>query len=126
MSFSTRWDTAAVPNSGSSLSISPNSIQRDSMAKHMKPQNCENITVPRVNKGIWSGLPTKTRDNDLKLQHIQSIICKTFYPLNSHKQWWVSNLHNSQFLKLKLVFHKRKFTYLIMHGQFYGSVMFTK
>lgn len=51
------------------------------MAKHLKPQNCENVTVPRVNKGIWSSLPRKARNHDLKLQHIQSTMCKTFYPL---------------------------------------------
>lgn len=54
--------------------------KKDLMAKHLKPQNCENITVPRVNKGLWSRLPRKTREHDLKLQHIQSIMCKTFYP----------------------------------------------
>ncbi|XP_062613264.1 uncharacterized protein LOC134275041 [Saccostrea cucullata] len=55
--------------------------KKDLLAKHMKPQNCEKITVPRINKGIWSSLPRKARDQDLKLQHIQSTMCKTFYPL---------------------------------------------
>jgi hypothetical protein len=47
----------------------------------MNPQNCEKFTVPKVNKGIWSSLQRKAKDQDLKLQQIQSIMCKTFYPL---------------------------------------------
>lgn len=55
--------------------------KKDLLNKHLNPENCENITVRRINKGIWSSLSRKARDQDLKLQHIQSTMCKTFYPL---------------------------------------------
>lgn len=48
---------------------------------HLKPQSCKNITVLLINKGIWPILPRKDMGEDLKLQHFQSTMWKTLYPL---------------------------------------------
>lgn len=48
---------------------------------HLKPQSCKNITVLLIKKGIWPILPRKDMGEDLKLQHFQSTMWKTLYPL---------------------------------------------
>lgn len=48
---------------------------------YLKPNNCLNVVVPRVNKGIWSTLDHSDCDADLKLQASQQLVVKCFYPL---------------------------------------------
>lgn len=55
--------------------------KKELLAKHYKPKICKNLQFPRVNKGIWISLGRKARDNDLKLQKSQILVCKALYPL---------------------------------------------
>lgn len=55
--------------------------KKDLLTKHYKPENCKNLQVRRVNKGIWTSLGRRAQDNDLKLQNSQTLVCKALYPL---------------------------------------------
>ncbi|KAL8619917.1 hypothetical protein ACOMHN_015201 [Nucella lapillus] len=44
--------------------------------KHIRPSNCEKLTVPVVNAEIWKSMPTNSRKNDLRLAHTQRLVVK--------------------------------------------------
>lgn len=47
---------------------------KDKMQKYDRPNNCEKLTVPRVNPEIWSTLNHTTRGSDLKLVNYQKTL----------------------------------------------------
>ncbi|CAB4038394.1 Hypothetical predicted protein, partial [Paramuricea clavata] len=44
------------------------------LQKHQRPQNCEQLYVPRVNPEIWSKIPGHTRKKDIKLANLQDTL----------------------------------------------------
>lgn len=59
---------AKIVNDGICIRINDDK-KGDLLTKHYKPENCENLQVPRVNRGIWTSLGRRARNNDLKLQN---------------------------------------------------------
>ncbi|XP_046577977.1 uncharacterized protein LOC124285748 [Haliotis rubra] len=49
--------------------------------KYQKPENCPNLTVPRVNNQVWNQVKPQTRSIDSKLQNVQSLLAKAFCPI---------------------------------------------
>jgi hypothetical protein len=52
---------------------------KDKLDKHLRPVNCEQVLVPRVNPEIWAKLPNVVRGADTKLSRIQNQLCKAAY-----------------------------------------------
>ena len=46
------------------------------MEKYDRPQNCEKLTVPRVNPEIWSTLNHTTKGSNLKIVNFQKTLAK--------------------------------------------------
>ena len=62
--------------------------------KYFRPENCGNLTVPRVNREVWSKLPKQAHTQDSKMQEVQKYLaivqladecCKTKGPLDPSK-----------------------------------------
>ena len=51
--------------------------------KHLRPENCELLLVPKVNKEIWRTLPSGTRNKDLEVQKPQKMVVNAMVPLLS-------------------------------------------
>lgn len=49
--------------------------------KYFRPENCENLVVPKVNKDIWSKLPRSAHMIDSKMQDVQRYFVKGIIPL---------------------------------------------
>ena len=47
---------------------------KDKMNKYARPNNCEKLTVPRINPEIWTTLSHTTRGSDLKLVNYQKTL----------------------------------------------------
>ena len=57
------------------------------LAKHLKPENCPELTVPKVNPEIWSQRENYKRKADLRLGNLQQTLQKaTFGILSSCNQ----------------------------------------
>jgi hypothetical protein len=48
--------------------------------KYFRPENCDNLTVPRCNPEVWPTLRKKSQSVDYKLQKTQSVILKAMVP----------------------------------------------
>ncbi|EDO31195.1 predicted protein [Nematostella vectensis] len=51
------------------------------LAKHAKPQNCHEITVPRVNPEIWAKMPGFKRKADIKVANVQQTLQKATFSI---------------------------------------------
>ncbi|XP_069110172.1 uncharacterized protein [Argopecten irradians] len=71
---------AAVINTGMHTKVCKDK-QKDLLGKHFRPNNCENVVVPRLPPSIWNSLGRRQKDTDLKYQSFQSLVCKALYPL---------------------------------------------
>ena len=49
---------------------------KEKFAKYNRPDNCEKLTVPKVNPEIWNKLKHVTRSADLRLANMQKILFK--------------------------------------------------
>ncbi len=49
---------------------------KSKMEKHDRPENCEKLSVPKVNPEIWSKLQHTTRGSDLRLANFQKTLVK--------------------------------------------------
>ena len=49
---------------------------KDKLLKYNRPDNCEQLKVPKVNPEIWSKLKHGTRSTDLRLANIQKVLVK--------------------------------------------------
>lgn len=49
--------------------------------KYYRPENCENLCVPRVNREIWSALSRQANTQDSKMQDIQKSLVKGMIPI---------------------------------------------
>ena len=48
--------------------------------KHLKPENCDQLSPTLVNMEIFSNIPAHTRSRDVKLQKMQKFLLKSAYP----------------------------------------------
>ncbi|EDO40134.1 predicted protein [Nematostella vectensis] len=51
------------------------------LTKHAKPQNCHEITVPRVNSEIWAKMPGFKRKADIKVANVQQTLQKATFSI---------------------------------------------
>jgi len=49
---------------------------KDKITKYNRPDNCEKLTVPKVNPEIWNKLKHRTRSEDLCLANMQKTLVK--------------------------------------------------
>ena len=49
---------------------------KEKLAKYNRPDNCERLTVPKVNPEIWHKLKHVTRSTDLRLANMQKVLVK--------------------------------------------------
>ena len=49
--------------------------------KHLKPENCDQLSPTLVNLEIFSNIPAHTRSEDVKLQKMQKFLLKSAYPI---------------------------------------------
>ncbi|KAL9977229.1 hypothetical protein ACROYT_G014609 [Oculina patagonica] len=64
------------------------------LARHVKPENCADLTVPKVNPEIWSQLDNFKRKADLRLGNIQQALQKATFGILKSCDSQVSN-HSS-------------------------------
>ena len=61
--------------------VVPDDKVREIADKLKRPQNCDALTVPKVNQELWPKLKRPTRNRDLKLQKTQGLLIKASIPL---------------------------------------------
>ena len=71
---------AKVVNAGFRSQIAQDKF-KDLNEKHLKPQNCQNLSVPKVNPEIWAKMNKSTKQMDAKLQKFQGTVAKSSVPL---------------------------------------------
>ena len=49
--------------------------------RYERPENCDNLQVQKVNPEIWNSVLLQYRTSDIKIQKLQSIICKVTVPM---------------------------------------------
>ena len=49
---------------------------KEKLAKYNRPDNCEKLTVPKVNPEIWNKLKHGTKSADLRLANMQKVLVK--------------------------------------------------
>jgi hypothetical protein len=64
-------DPAEIKRWGKSIA---NDKLKTLLAKHTKPENCAQLTVPRVNREIWSSMNNFKKSADLQLSNNQQVI----------------------------------------------------
>ncbi|CAB4030930.1 Poly P3, partial [Paramuricea clavata] len=47
--------------------------------KYLKPENCENLVAPKINKPIWQQLKQETKNTDSTFQKIQQLALSSLY-----------------------------------------------
>ena len=50
---------------------------KEKLAKYNRPDNCEKLTVPKVNPEIWNRLKYGTKSADLRLANMQKGTCQS-------------------------------------------------
>ena len=49
--------------------------------RHLKPENCDQLSPTLVSMKIFSNIPAHTRSQDVKLQKMQKFLLKSAYPI---------------------------------------------
>ena len=49
--------------------------------KYLKPENCENLVAPKINKPIWQQLKQETKNTDSTFQKIQQLSLSSLYAI---------------------------------------------
>ena len=49
--------------------------------KHLKPENCDQLSPTLINMKIFSNIPAHTKSQDVKLQRMQKFLLKSAYPI---------------------------------------------
>ncbi|XP_046553072.1 uncharacterized protein LOC124262610 [Haliotis rubra] len=75
-----RTDLAQTVNDGVSKQPTMAKI-KTVMDRYKRPENCEGLTVPRINEEIWHQAKAHTKSKDLKSQHLQGLLIKAMIPL---------------------------------------------
>lgn len=75
-------DTAEIVEMGMRGSVL-HSKEKELMERVLRPANCDQLIVPRVNSEIWKEIRKDTRDNDVTFQRIQSLVHKGLTPIIS-------------------------------------------
>ncbi|KAL3876194.1 hypothetical protein ACJMK2_034064, partial [Sinanodonta woodiana] len=71
---------AKVVNAGFRSQIAQDKF-KDLNEKHLRPQNCQNLSVPKVNPEIWAKMNKSSKQMDAKLQKFQGTVAKSSVPL---------------------------------------------
>ncbi len=71
---------AAIVNKGVRSTFSPEQ-EKTLCEQFLRPENCQNLVVPRVNKELWLKLRHSTRSRDLKVQKTQNLLLKSIVPI---------------------------------------------
>ena len=50
--------------------------RKEILQKYKKPNNCDNVLVPKVNEEIWSKLPTNAKRSDIRTSALQDTLVK--------------------------------------------------
>ena len=66
---------ADIVNKRFSQGLSENKL-KERLEKYPRPENCQNLQVPRVNREIWKDLPATAKQADVKLAGVQRAIVK--------------------------------------------------
>ena len=75
-----RGETAAIVNAGLRSIVSLDR-EKELTAKINRPENCEGLTVPKINRDIWDILPRGSREADLGVQRTQFLLHKGITPI---------------------------------------------
>ncbi|XP_069107778.1 uncharacterized protein [Argopecten irradians] len=51
------------------------------MEKYKRPNNCDSLTVSKINQELWDQIQPGTRSQDIKLQKIQATLVKSMIPI---------------------------------------------
>ena len=51
------------------------------LEKNLRPENCDVLAPPKVNKEIWSNIPTTSRSSDLEFQKTQNVVLRAMGPI---------------------------------------------
>ena len=49
--------------------------------KYLRPENCENLVTPKINKPIWQQLKQETKNTDSVFQKIQQLLLSSLYAI---------------------------------------------
>lgn len=49
--------------------------------KYLRPENCENLVTPKINKPIWQQLKQETKNTDSAFQKIQQLLLSSLYAI---------------------------------------------
>ena len=49
--------------------------------KYLRPENCENLVTPKIDKPIWQQLKQKTKNTDSAFQKIQQLLLSSLYAI---------------------------------------------
>lgn len=71
---------AAVMNSGIRAHVSDEKV-KELVEKYLRPANCGNMTVPKVNPEVWGKLKMNTRSQDIRFQNTQMLQLKAMVPV---------------------------------------------
>ena len=65
---------------------------KETLAKYNRPDNCEKLTVPKVNPEIWNKLKHGTKSADLRLANMQKVLthCWPSVQILRRLQHWLS------------------------------------
>ena len=64
------------------MSQNPNDdIVKTRNKKYLRPANCNNLTVPKMNPEIWNSVPSYSRNHDLAFQKLQQNLVKGVMPI---------------------------------------------
>ena len=70
---------AEVANNGVRCKLNQDKI-KEAGDKYLRPKNVENLVTPKVNNEVWGHLSRKVKNQDLRLQKTQALICKAIMP----------------------------------------------
>ena len=70
---------AEVANNGVRCKLNQDKI-KEAGDKYLRPKNVGNLVTPKVNNEIWGDLTRKIKNQDLRLQKTQALICKAIMP----------------------------------------------
>ena len=65
------------------------------LSKYNRPENCEKLTVPRVNPQIWNNLAKQQKMSDVRMSHVQESIVKACTAITRSLDHLITNQNDS-------------------------------
>ena len=56
-------------------------IMKEKAGRFRRPQNCENLVLPKMNPEIWSKMASREKSRDLNLQNVQVYLIMGLIPV---------------------------------------------